>query len=259
MTLKLYNNNSLLIDGDESLSIYKSTAGSSLVNTKSMLLDGVDEWVNFGSAINSMTGLTPFSISMRFKLTSLKTQDLFQNYNGTEGILITQDGAGGVTFWMVKTGFLQARIATLFPTGVWQHLLYTSDGSGALAGFKAYLNNVDTSFSVTNDTFTGPMAVTKDLEIGKEYTGDSARYLNANVEEYAVWKNKELTASEVSTVYNGGSAGDLTSLSPDWWVRFGDDPLDDATATTGNVQDQIGTAHGVPQNTDGDEFVLDVP
>ena len=61
-------------------------------------------------------------------------------------------------------------------------------------------------------------------------------------------------------IYNSGEPKDELARAgavSQW--RMGDDPLDDATGGTGNVQDQVGTSHGIPYNMEASDCVLDVP
>jgi len=138
-------------------------------------------------------------------------------------------------------------------------MTYKNDGSG----MTFYMNGsqVGTTFAATGDidtTFGG----SKPVGIGGNLGFSPTIPIDAKIDEPAVW-DKELTAAEITELYNGGTPFDLTQHSAasnlvSWW-RMGDDPSDDATGTTGNIEDQIGTNNGVPQNTEGDEFVTDVP
>ena len=47
---------------------------------------------------------------------------------------------------------------------------------------------------------------------------------NGNIDEVAVWIS-ELSASDVTAIYNGGVANDLSGLSPVSWWRMGEDSL----------------------------------
>ena len=50
------------------------------------------------------------------------------------------------------------------------------------------------------------------------------RYLEGNIDEFAYWDNYELTPTEVTEIWNGGTPTDLNLLSttPTEWYRFGD-------------------------------------
>ena len=51
--------------------------------------------------------------------------------------------------------------------------------------------------------------------------GNGTFELNGNIDEVAIW-NSELSASDVTSIYNGGVPNDLASLSPLSWWRCGD-------------------------------------
>jgi len=79
------------------------------------------------------------------------------------------------------------------------------------------------------------------------------------MDELAVFDD-ELTASEITAIYNLGTPTDLTGHDhlEAWW-RMGDDASDDLTGGTGQLTDQVGSNNLTPYNTTSADKVTDVP
>jgi hypothetical protein len=71
-------------------------------------------------------------------------------------------------------------------------------------------------------------------------------YFGGNMNEMAYW-NSALTPSNVSTIYNSGIPGDLTSLSPLAWYRLNEGSGTTATDSAGSNN---GTINGATYSTD---------
>ena len=103
------------------------------------------------------------------------------------------------------------------PTGEWIHYVFTYDGRGgssAYEGLKIYVNG-------TEAVSTGLSVGTYD---GSDYDPDGALFIggapgsgssefNGDMAEFAVWRNHELTPSEVKAIYRGSSSGQASLLS----------------------------------------------
>ena len=167
-------------------------------------------------------------------------------------------------------------------TGVWHHVVMTYDGNSlndasfvasgqfvskiyrnATAGtsYRAqYVGRLTNSTSATNsNTF----------QIGGSDTNTSDPFLSSwyssfdgAIDEVSYW-NKALSSSEVTELYNSGSAADLSSHSAvsnlvSWW-RMGDNASDDLTADTGQITDVEGSNNLIPRNTTSSSKVEDTP
>ena len=64
--------------------------------------------------------------------------------------------------------------------------------------------------------------------------------LNGDMDELSIW-NRILTAAEITAIYNSGTPGDLTSLSPIAWYRMGEEASWDGTDWTLTDQGSSGT------------------
>lgn len=123
----------------------------------------------------------------------------FDHIEVTNGITKTTDGAN-------------------LQPNTWYHMVYTYDGSVDESGLKFYLNGshfaAETLISNTlNDTF----ATTRPLRFG-------ARGYVGHLDEIAVYA-KELSAAEVSSLYNSGEVADYRDLivaQPVFYSRMGE-------------------------------------
>jgi len=141
-------------------------------------------------------------------------------------------------------------------TSGWHHVVMTRNTAANVAGMNIYMDgaaqtvveylndNLGTN-SITNDN---PLAIGRD---GDDGTADFLGYLT----ECSMW-NKELSAAEVSEIYNGGVPTNLLGHSAQsdlisWW-RFGDNPSDDSTSSDSDarVYDLKNSHHAVPKNTE---------
>ena len=84
-------------------------------------------------------------------------------------------------------------------TGVWYHLVATYDGSTNANGVNLYINNVANNNIVT-DSLSGVISNSEPLQIG----GQDTFFTAGQIAKTRIW-NVELTASEVATMYNGGT------------------------------------------------------
>jgi hypothetical protein len=103
--------------------------------------------------------------------------------------------------------------------GSWIHLTFTYDGSSNINGLKIYLNatRVD-DVQLTSGTYVAMNNTVAPLKIGRSFNN---RYLDGAMDEVAVF-NTELSAADITDIYNSGQPTDLTSLSPVAWYRMGD-------------------------------------
>lgn len=103
------------------------------------------------------------------------------------------------------------------------------DGTLVNFGQGAYVNNGLTATAVGLNGIPATTVFDK-LRIGARFNGNND--MDALFDEVAVY-NTDLSASEISTIYNSGSPNDLSSLSSStnlvgWW-RFEDDSTDSSS------------------------------
>ena len=87
----------------------------------------------------------------------------------------------------------------------WYHVVCTYDGSLSNAGLKIYVNGSIAPSTGFNSMYAGAWTNTADFKIGRLTVG--------KMDEVSVF-DSELSASDVTTIYNGGTPNDISSLSP---------------------------------------------
>ena len=166
--------------------------------------DGVNDlpfsvsfWANFTSYDPGFSG-GAWLLSKRDNSTNEEYQ-IMSYQNELAFVLFSGGGSANI---------LNARIAYPPPIGSWHHYTFTYDGSATFAGLKIYIDGV--SQSLTNNssgTYTGMINGTQDVNIGSQSWQPSAASFEGKLDETHIWKNRELTASEVLDVYNTENAG----------------------------------------------------
>ena len=219
---------------------------SSFENTKSLLFDGVDDNVNFGTASAlAMTG-SDFTVSVWLKRDGTGNQFVIGNdtSGGGWGVLCSNSA---VRFYTGGSTYLSGSI---IPLSSWVHFALTFNNSSKLATFY-----VDGSSVATNTMGAIVGTSTRDFTIGK---GLSAFFpFNGNIDEPSVW-SKELSLTEVQEIYNSDLPNNLATHSASanlvsWW-RNGDGDTYDVITDHGSAG-----IDGTMTNMTSGDIVTDVP
>ena len=196
----------------------------SFVNTKSIALDGVDDFVTMGNP-TSLQFTNTVSMSAWFKTTdTTSTQVIIGKEaitSGNRSYMLYYSGTGGsftIKFLIFTLGSSnnQAVSTSTVTDGNWHHVLGVNDGSD----LKIYIDGV---LEATNVGGGGAIqSSTADFFIGRRGNSSSSyrEYWNGSIDEVAVWNTDQ--SANVSTIYNGGVPNDISSLSPLSWWRCGD-------------------------------------
>ena len=110
---------------------------------------------------------------------------------------------------------------TTLTNGVWYHIVFTYDGTATTTGGNIYINNSLDTLTRTG-TLTGTMESTDTLYLGCRSNADN--FFEGNIDEVSVF-NSELSASDVTSIYNSGIPNNLNDLStpPLSWWRMGEE------------------------------------
>jgi len=158
-------------------------------------------------------GTNPFSINMW----------VFVNTSGVSGLLINKRNASFIeyqlsynitlstlTFSIYSGGTTANTVGKAFSitlaTNVWQMVTITSNGGTGITartGLKAYLNAIEiTTFgNLASGTYTGMANTAAGIVFGRQ-GNTGAGYLNGRLDQTRIWNNRELSASEVTDIYN---------------------------------------------------------
>lgn len=197
-------------------------------NDYSLLLDGTDAFVSMGNTINmAQDGSDAFSFSFWMKRTSGSGIQTFLGKSQISAKGIRLYSNGNIIYMLIGT-YTSACIFNQFNfinlnNGSWHHVVWTYDGSSTQAGMKLYINDsLKTLGSGVTNTPINLQNTTMDFLIGASGTSSSYNYeFNGNIDEVSYF-DSELSASDVTSIYNGGVPNDISSLSPVGWWRMGE-------------------------------------
>lgn len=183
--------------------------GGTIVNAAAIQANGADfESANsdylYNSAPSGLTSLTSYSVSFWYKPESTGTQ-------GLVGLTTTNDAEIKFQFFLItskiyfrrnKTGgtLIDVIGATTLSAGTWYHITGTFSTTN---GMVLYVNAA--SDGTSTDT-TATVSATRTLSIGARRRAASHDIFTDGVlDEISIWDGRELTSSEVSSIYNAGA------------------------------------------------------
>jgi len=184
-----------------------ATYGTGIINN-GFSFDGVNDTVDMGNNLD-FDGSTPFSISFWLNANNVTSFNVplgkafnIAPFNGY-WFLITS--SGNITFYLSNDlnapDYLAIENSATLSTSTWYHVVATYDGSKDSSGLKVYVDNALNTQTVISNTLTGSISNTRPFRLGARDTGV---YFGGGVDEVSVF-NRELTASEVTELYNSGA------------------------------------------------------
>jgi hypothetical protein len=236
----------------------EGTLPTAASNNKSLLFDGIDEYLTYGDTflydVNDTFSMNiwikPNNLTARKALFSKSTLDA-----NVYGYMLYHEGDGKL-FLQARTsgGLRQHTFATSIVTAdVWQMVTLTYSGTSNINGFKAYLNGVVGS-TPASGTLPSSWLLNQDFYVGRR---SNAFYFKGNVDEFSAW-NKELSQAEVTEIYNSGLPNSLLTHSAaanlKGWSKNGDGD------TYPTISDQSGNNEDATMvNMEAEDIVEDVP
>ena len=193
-------------------------------NTYSMDFDGVDDYLDLGTESTVASG-NQFTLSFWIKGNPTGT-------GSSQRFLFSTDGSSKQNYSWYAHGsdFIWRNINSVpkfLSIGVldnsWHHILVIFNPTGAAQTIRCFTDGAN-EVNVSTDYRYAPPYSFYDGPI--RYIGGSPPRLysggpfNGNIDEFAVWNDDQ--SANVSTIYNGAAPNDLTDLSPDYWLRNGD-------------------------------------
>ena len=198
--------------GKSATSSGTSGGGGGYSNTLSSSLDGTDDYLE-----------VPRDDGLNNSTLSLSAWVKFDVVNTTQCIIGKRTSAIGVYFQLLlyngKLEFYNHTVVTdarVLSADTWYHIAVVHTG-GTGGTTVIYIDGSGVSFNNTN---TGDLLSTSTLAIGR-LNSSSGRYMNGLIDEVGVWTTA-LSAPDISTIYNSGVPGDISSLSPYYYYRMGD-------------------------------------
>ena len=240
---------------DAALSKYQGLLG----NSYSISLDGTNDYMDCGgdsdfSFTDGSGNDSAFSISAWVKLDANNRSRVVGK--GDVEWLFGTNANNKLSLYLWSNDTTTVHIAqeenTALATGAWHHIVATYDGSNNASGIKIYrAGSLVTMSNASSGSYAGMASQQGSLRIGQWEL--NASVMDGLVDEVAVF-NSELSASDVTAIYNNGVPNGISSLSPLGWWRMGDN--NGGTGTT--ITDQgSGGNNGTLVN--GPTFSSDVP
>jgi hypothetical protein len=190
-------------------------ATPSFSNTKSIELDGIDNYVDTPTINLGSTNTFTFWV----KSSSTNQGGLFGDNNASSlYALFWTPSTNNIYFRLGNgdSGYWGLQVASgLLSDANWHHHCLTRNGTT----LNYYIDAVLQTNVINNTLNASAGTVTTFENFGAR--SDGTLPLTGNLDEVAVF-NSELSASDVTTIYNGGVPNDINSLSPLSWWRCGD-------------------------------------
>ena len=204
------------------------------------------------------TNAKAFSLSAWVKVAAtISDNDRIFDFSNSDRRLYWDTGGSGRFEFTVAGSSTTGKVNTsTITTGVWTHIVATFEG-GNTGAQKLYVNGtLDTNLDAT---VSAPLEISgMECFIGARGTGTQDEWLG-HICDAAVWR-KELSAAEVTEVYNNGARHNLEQTTAaagrnliSWW-KLGDD-VDDATNGStsyslgvNSMIDQMGAHNGTPES-----------
>ena len=193
-------------------------------NTKSILLDGVDDYVTMGNTASlNFERTDAFSLSFWFKTAAPSLFSVLYGKSLTSGAgYMVWNQASKINFRIRNASGSQLRITanTTTPNNLWTHCVITYNGSSLNSGLEIYINGSLESSLKQGTLTSGSSQTTASFNIGTRDDGNSP--YEGLMDECSVF-NSELSASDVTAIYGTGVPTSLSSYSSlvSWW-RCGD-------------------------------------
>ena len=249
--------------GKSATSSGRLPSGGAYANLLSASFDGTDDYLQLGNGILTALSGTTYSISMWYKLdqegsfmvpiaagSASDLSNLVEFYfrSRGSGTVSLEFYAGGATR-LIETSPFQS-------INQWVNGVVTVDTSGTS---RLYVNGTETHTSVNVPQVTPTNPVIGCLN-------GVSNFLDGKIDEVAIF-DSQLSASDVTSIYNSGVPGDLSSLSPVGWWRMGDGTGDTDSGsgapasgdTIGTVVNQGSASSSNATGTNGALYSDDVP
>lgn len=231
--------------------------GGAFSNTRSLKFDGTNEALHgpldsnnvpIASSHITLGSTDAWTISFWYKNDNVSINDtsLF-NGNGSDYFRLNVNASGHANVRIYDGG---SRIQTGNQPSIdlrnWTHIAYTHDGSGL---HKLFIDGSIASFAGYGD---GTVTYTHSFEnSGWIYGRASTAVPDAYLDEVAILPSD--LSSSISTLYNSGVAGDLSSLNPTYWYRM-EEGSGSSVVNSGSVGSGADLA-----TSNSPTFVADVP
>ena len=191
--------------------------GPTFTNRFALNFDGSDDFAATEAGVTSyLSNATQMSFSVWFNLdTAVINKGIFDDQN-VHFAVYTKDASGDNYSLRINLNGSANRFQLSgrpFTAGQWHNLVMTFNAGTLLF----YVDGNSTGYSVYSGSIPSSLSSSSaKLEIGRI---DSTLFWDGKIDEPAIYLT-ELTSDQVTTIYNGGVPGDISSLNPVAWYRF---------------------------------------
>ena len=195
-------------------------SGWSGSNTYSLNFDGTDDRLDASSVVTPSA--TSGTISAWIKTTSTAYQAIVSTADtskvDTWGWMAVFNNKLRITFRESGGTVKIADGSTTINDGTWHHVVAVSSGTA----YSLYVDgSAETLTNSNNDgTWFGDLTSLTSTNIGSHVRSSVGNFFTGNIDEVAVWDSDQ--SSNISTIYNSGTPGNLLPLNPKVWWRMGD-------------------------------------
>ena len=185
-----------------------ATYGTGIIN-QGFSFDGVDDYVDLGDVLDN-DGTQAQSVSFWVKLNTLSTFAFVSKFNHLipyNGWAVQLSGSKvNLIFSNSVTGasYAQTENTQVLTTNTWYHIVATYDGSKSASGIKIYIDGSVGTQNILKDTLSTNSTSASGIKATISSRNAGSIWTNGIIDEVGIW-NRELTASEVTDLYNSGA------------------------------------------------------
>ena len=248
------------------VSFLKSGTTPAFSETKSVLFDGVDDYLSVGDTSDFAGSNQSFSLVVWFKTSAAgSTMDIISRYGATVAerdftLQMTSSNQISIYLLTVAHGGKTVTTTSTYNDNVWHLAVATYD----YASTTLTIDIDGGAERVSNSSVPTRKDVTVNMDIGRR-SNTAALLWNGGLDEIAYY-NDALSAAECIAIYNGGTPIDLNAHTAtrqnlvSWW-RMGDSQYDstDSSLSYARIYDIMSLNNGTPVNMTAGDIVLDVP
>jgi len=232
-------------------------------NLYSVSFDGTDDFVDTGNKFDFMQQTLNFTISAWIKYTNHASTSANQytlhttDSGGRVGFMLWYDNRHGgkqirTLISPTSSTKVEVTVNNAITDNNFHHFAVTCAAGGS---YTLYIDGSSVGSTPLQHLATSTDSAMHNFTLGAAKTsgGSSTLHFEGNLDEVAIF-NSELSASNVTAIYNSGVPNDISSLSPVGWWRMGDN--DSGSGTT--ITDQ-GSGGNNATLTNGPTFSTTVP
>ena len=214
-----------------------------------------DDYIDLGTRPFSFT--QNLTVSFWLKTSQTATNSLIgkDNNNITSGrnwIAFTDSGL--VKFWTTSSGSISTISKIVSNTSVndnqWHHIVCVND----------YVNStkqiyIDGSLDITDNNGAAISTSSAPVRIGIRDTAPDDFPYDGLMSNVALW-DTALNSTQVTTLYNNGAPGDISSLNPTAWYKLDSSEIFNSTSTEWSVDNNAyPSVYKSSLNFDGNDFI----